>query len=237
MAIELESQALFANYFENQNSSAEGSVEATQETSADATFEPAFQSEEDRLASNASVQTWMIVIACVFAILGLSGVVGGLYSMKSQVDYEAAEIMVSRMAQYSQEAQLAAGIMAEQVKLGPWIYTLLGFRILLGFCCFGVAAAIKKRADHANNLALLVLAGILLYNVCLFGLTFVTTNNALNAIQIDPQAAQIAGTVALAFAAAAMFVKIAAYCGLSYYLSRPSVGAWFAPTRNELNKI
>ena len=223
MSTELESAKLFASYF---NEDPDASTAAGGET----VYAPPAEDEFEQIGFEAT--KWpgaMTVICALFYVLGVSGVVGGLYAMRNLANLEAAEILVGRMAQFSPEAKMQAAMLAAQVKYSGYMYLTLGLRVLVGVACFGAGSLMTKRFDGANNIAILVAGLAIFYNLVAIGVGYLTTTAALELPGIDKAGAEMATMIAIGVMGGFFLVKLGIYCGLAYYLSRPNICQIFKP--------
>ena len=220
MSTELQSAKLFANYFDE---SAQPDV-----TIAAAVDGVAVNDEQSDIA--ALNPRTLTVITIMFYVLGVVGAIGGLFALRSIVNLEATEILLNRLASHSSEAKAAAAAVSAQVKYVWLLYYAVGFRILVGVACFFAAHMLKKRAENAHNLAILVLGMAILYNLFAFGVSYMTTSALKGIPGLAPEALEVMMAVAVGIAGVSMLIKVGIYAGISYYLSRPKIQSLFAPT-------
>lgn len=225
MSTELESAKLFANYFQEEGvATEEGS-----NTTTTSTYAPP-QEEFEQIGYEA--KPWpggMTCVTAVFYILGVSGLIGGLYAMRNLANLEATEIIFSKMANYSPEAKYAAAMLAAQVKYSGALYCQLGLRVLVGCAFFGAGSMLAKRTDGANNIAILVCGLAIFYNLVKIGVSYLTISSITDVPGVSAAAAEASSLMGLGFAGCFFLLMLGVYCGLAYYLSRPSICALFEP--------
>ncbi len=227
MSTELESAKLFAGYFQEEGDATTAVAEVADGQPAPYAYAP---TEGGELGFKAV--PWpggMTIVTAIFSILGAAGLIGGLWAMRSLANLEASEILISKMAGYSPEAKMAAAMMAAQVKYSSFMYMGLGFRILVGCAFLGAAAMMKNRSDGANNIAVLVCGLAIFYNVCNLILVYVTTTGLTDVPGVDQATADMTLTLTIGIAGVFFLIKLAIYCGMAYYLTRPGIQALFAP--------
>ena len=228
MATELESAKYFSpDYFQDTVTGADVATPADQ-----AADPAAVPMAHDPNNLEYEITPWPValtIVLTVFTVLGVSGLIGGLYAAKGIADLEMAGILVDRLADHLPEAQQMKAIMAAQVENSAYLYAECVVRILTGIGFLLVAGVMGKRTPFSNKLGILICSGAIFYNMVHLGVTWMTTSSVMDAMAGSEQFAGVATSVTLLFAGCFFLFKTAIYCGVMYYLSRPAIERIFLP--------